>query len=55
MSIATPITSIRSSAVAFGGRVVRWLDCIPYWLLAIPLRLAIATVFWDSAMTYLAN
>ena len=55
MSIATPITSIRSSAVAFGGRVVHWLDCIPYWLLAIPLRLAIATVFWDSAMTYLAN
>jgi putative oxidoreductase len=35
--------------------VVRWLDCIPYWLLAIPLRLAIATVFWDSAMTHLAN
>jgi putative oxidoreductase len=55
MSIATPTTSIRSSAVAFGGRVVHWLDRIPYWLLAIPLRLAVATVFWDSAMTHLAN
>ena len=55
MSIATPTTSIRSSAVAFGGRVVHWLDCIPYWLLAIPLRLAIATVFWDSAVTRPAN
>jgi len=55
MSIATPTTSLRSSALAFGGRVVHWLDCIPYWLLAIPLRLAIATVFWDSAMTHLAN
>ena len=55
MSIATPITSIRSSAVAVGGHVVHWLDCIPYWRLAIPLRLAIATVFWDSAMTHLAN
>lgn len=55
MSIATSTTSLRSSALALGGRVVHWLDCIPYWLLAIPLRLAIATVFWDSAMTHLAN
>jgi putative oxidoreductase len=55
MTIATPATSIRSSALAAGGRVVHWLDCIPYWLLAIPLRLAVATVFWDSAMTHLAN
>jgi len=55
MSIATSTTSLRSSALAFGGRIVHWLDCIPYWLLAIPLRLAIATVFWDSAMTHLAN
>jgi putative oxidoreductase len=31
------------------------LDRIPYWLLAIPLRLAVATVFWDSAMAHLAN
>jgi putative oxidoreductase len=35
--------------------VLRWLDRIPYWLLAIPLRLAVATVFWNSAMTHLAN
>jgi putative oxidoreductase len=55
MNIATPTTSTRSSALAFGGRVVHWLDCIPYWLLAIPLRLAVAAVFWDSAMTHLAN
>jgi putative oxidoreductase len=34
---------------------VHGLDCIPYWPLAIPLRLAVATVFWDSAMTHLAN
>ena len=31
------------------------LEAIPYGLLAIPLRLAIATVFWDSAMAHLAN
>lgn len=31
------------------------LDAVPYSLLAIPLRLAVATVFWNSAMTKLAN
>lgn len=36
-------------------RVVAWLDRVPHTLLAIPLRLAIATVFWNSAMTKLAN
>lgn len=36
-------------------RLVRWLDCVPYALLAIPLRIAVATVFWNSAMTKLAN
>jgi putative oxidoreductase len=34
---------------------VQLLECVPYWLLAIPLRLAVATVFWNSAMTKLAN
>lgn len=36
-------------------RLVRWLDRVPYALLAIPLRIAVATVFWNSAMTKLAN
>ncbi|MBB5498116.1 putative oxidoreductase [Paraburkholderia sp. MM5384-R2] len=31
------------------------LENVPYWLLAIPLRLAVATIFWNSAMTKLAN
>ena len=35
--------------------VLRWLDAVPYTLLAIPLRLALATVFWNSAMAHLAN
>jgi putative oxidoreductase len=42
----------------FGGlirRLYRWLDCVPYALLAIPLRLAVATVFWNSGMTKLAD
>src|SRR5258708_27655643 len=37
------------------GRIIRWLDGVPYWILAIPLRFAVATVFWNSAMTKLAN
>lgn len=36
-------------------RLVGWLDQVPYTFLAIPLRLAVATVFWNSAMTKLAN
>jgi putative oxidoreductase len=35
--------------------VIRWLDGVPYSLLAIPLRFAVATVFWNSGMTKLAN
>ncbi len=37
------------------GRIIRWLDDVPYWILAIPLRFAVATVFWNSAMTKLEN
>jgi len=37
------------------GSALRWLDSIPYALLAIPLRLAVATVFWNSGTTKLAN
>lgn len=37
------------------ARLVRWLDRVPYTLLAIPLRIAVATVFWNSAMSKLAN
>jgi putative oxidoreductase len=37
------------------GRVIGALERVPYSLLAIPLRLAVATVFWNSAMTKLAN
>jgi len=31
------------------------LEGVPYWLLALPLRLAVATVFWNSGMTKLAS
>ena len=37
------------------GRVLRWLDGVPYAVLALPLRVAVATVFWRSAMAKRAN
>ncbi|KVK84091.1 DoxX family protein [Burkholderia ubonensis] len=44
-----------SSVLARVLRVVQWLEQVPYWLLAIPLRVAVATIFWNSAMAKLAN
>jgi len=35
--------------------VMRRLDAIPYALLALPLRVAVASVFWRSAMAKLSN
>jgi putative oxidoreductase len=40
---------------AFIGQLLRALDRVPYALLALPLRVALATVFWNSAMAKLAN
>ncbi len=51
--VAAP--SALSPALTLIGRALRWLDGVPYSGLAIPLRLAVATVFWNSAMTKLAN
>lgn len=42
-------------AMALIGRALRWLESVPYWLLALPLRLAVATVFWNSGTSKLAN
>src|SRR5262249_20595398 len=36
-------------------RALSWLERVPYAVLALPLRLATATVFWNSAMAKLAN
>jgi putative oxidoreductase len=35
--------------------VRRALDAVSYTWLALPLRFAVATIFWNSAMTKLAN
>lgn len=55
MSNSTASMPSRSAAYAIVGRTLHWLDRIPYALLALPLRLAVATVFWNSAMAKLAN
>jgi len=47
--------SLVSTASAVVDQAYRWLDQVPYWLLALPLRVAVAWVFWSSAMTHLAN
>jgi len=44
-----------SSHMSITERVIGALERVPYSLLAIPLRLAVATVFWNSGMTKLAN
>ncbi len=36
-------------------RAIGWLERVPYSLLALPLRFAVATVFWNSGTTKLAN
>jgi putative oxidoreductase len=42
-----------SAALAALHRLIDRLDRVPYSGLAVPLRLALATVFWNSAMTKL--
>lgn len=55
MTHSTPSTASSGAFSLRARRVVDWLDRVPYTLLAIPLRLAVATIFWNSAMTKLAN
>lgn len=43
------------SAIGIVEEIYGWLDRVPYSLLAVPLRVAVAGVFWLSAMTHLAN
>lgn len=55
MSTPTASMTSRSPLIEIASRPWRWLDAVPYTLLAIPLRFAVATIFWNSAMTHLAN
>jgi len=48
VSRRSPLLTVIDSAIGL-------LDRVPYALLALPLRIGAATVFWNSAMTKLAN
>lgn len=52
---STPATPGRAAPIAPIRAAYAWLDRFPYALLALPLRLAVATVFWNSAMAHLAS
>ena len=52
LSASTPASS---PVVGQLLRIRSWLESVPYSVLAIPLRLAVATVFWDSGTTKLAS
>jgi putative oxidoreductase len=45
----------RAEIIPMIQHVLRWLDAVPYTLLALPLRAAVATVYWNSGMAKLAN
>jgi putative oxidoreductase len=36
-------------------RVRAWLEAVPYWVLALPLRFGVAWIFWNSAQVKLIN
>src|SRR5215472_11139876 len=44
-----------ASASIWGIELFGQLDRVPYTVLALPLRFAVATVFWNSGMTKLAD
>lgn len=52
VTAVAPIGARFKSAVA---RLIGWLERVPYSVLALPLRLAVATIFWNSGMTKIAN
>jgi putative oxidoreductase len=55
--MSTTSAAMRPFSAAAGGlgSLYRLLDRVPYAVLAIPLRVAVASVFWNSAMTKLAD
>lgn len=55
MSNLAASTRRRSPLLAVVDGAIALLDRVPYALLALPLRTGAATVFWNSAMTKLAN
>ena len=55
MNSPPPAAPVRAGIWGLLERLVRLLDSVPYSLLIIPARLAVAEVFWSSGQTKLAN
>lgn len=55
MTNQTIIATRWPAVMQCASRVLHWLESIPYSLLAIPLRIGVAAVFWFSAMSHLAS
>jgi putative oxidoreductase len=49
------VASKPSSVTALVDRAISLLDSLPYTLLALPLRVGAAAVFWNSSQAKLAN
>src|ERR1700731_2768327 len=47
--------SSSNSPIALVERAIGLLESVPYWFLALPLRVGAAAVFWLSAQAHLAN
>jgi putative oxidoreductase len=52
---ASALASGDAGVIGAIKRVKRALERVPYSFLALPLRFAVATVFWNSGTTKLAN
>lgn len=55
MSHVSASVPASSSLIALLSRGRAALEAVPYSLLALPLRFAVATVFWNSGTTKLAS
>jgi putative oxidoreductase len=55
MTALATSTSRYSQLVGFIDGTIALLERVPYALLALPLRIGAAAVFWNSAMTKLAS
>ena len=54
MTASNPVGS-ENRLVKMIGAIIRIFYRIPYWLIALTARIALAQVFWSSAQAHLAN
>lgn len=54
MTASKPVWT-ENGLVKMIGAIIGLFDRIPYWLIALTARIALAQVFWSSAQAHLAN